>query len=110
MEVMNMRIIMLPKTSLGWWSVGLAATFILSFVFVLVLSSKSVYAGESGRFWLVALIAIFAFGISALGSFVTGLISILKNKERSVLVFAVVVLLGLFILIALIFEIGEVVF
>ncbi len=102
-----MRISVLPKTSLGRWSVGLAAAFILLFALVLVLAFQGVYAAELGRFQLVALIITAAFGISGIGSFVMGLISILKSKDRSILVFLVVVGIGLFTLMFLIFFIGE---
>jgi hypothetical protein len=95
---------------LGRWSVGLAAAFILLFALVLVLAFLGVYAGEPGRFRLVALIVTAAFGISGIGSFVTGLISIMKSKDRSILVFVAVVGIGLFTLMFLIFFIGEEVF
>jgi len=101
------RTSILPKSPLGRWSVGLATAFILFFVFVLVLAFQGVYAAELGRFQLVALIATAAFGISGLGSFVTGLISIVKSKDRSILVFVAVVGIGLFTLMFLIFFIGE---
>ena len=102
-----MRISILPKTSLGRWSVGLAAAFILLFVLVLVLAYLGVSAAELVDFSSVGLIIAAAFGISGIGSFVTGLISIIKSKERSILVFVAVVGIGLFTLMFLIFFIGE---
>jgi hypothetical protein len=95
------RISILPKTSLGRWSVGLAAAFILLVVLLAVLTLLG--GLQPGRVRLVALIVAAAFGISGIGSFVTGLISMIKSKERSVLVFLAVVV-GLFALIVLLGE------
>jgi hypothetical protein len=50
--------------------------------------------------------AIAAFGISGIAAFVTGLISMIKSKERSILVFLAAVV-GLY---ALIFFLGEFLF
>jgi hypothetical protein len=55
---------------------------------------------EAARVPLLALIVIAAFGISGIGAFVTGLISMIKSKEWSILVFLTLVV-GLFALIAL---------
>jgi len=91
------RISILPKTSVGRWSVSLAAVFILLSILLPVLTRLG------GVSPLVGLILGVAFGISGIGALVTGLISIIGNKERSILVF-VAVIAGLF---ALIFFLGE---
>jgi hypothetical protein len=92
-EVVNMRISVLPKTSFGRWSVGLVAACILLLVLLWLLGAfLGVYAGEGGRFQLVALILGVAIGVSGVGSFVAGLISIIRSKERSILVFLVVII------------------
>ena len=70
-----MRITVLPKTALGWCSVTLAVAFMLFYVLFLVY-------------------AAFVLSMAAL---VTGLISIIKSKDRSVLVF-VATLVGLLVL------------
>ena len=87
-----MRISILPKTSLGRWSVGLAAACFLPPLvqWLAGLESHSVVDP-------VALIVTVALGILGIGSFVTGLISIIKRKERSILVFLAVIV-ALFIL------------
>jgi uncharacterized membrane protein YcaP (DUF421 family) len=75
---MNVRIGVLPKSSLGRWSVGLAAAIILLFVLLLVLTLLG--GLEIGRVPLVALILAVAFGTSGIGALVTGLISMIKSK------------------------------
>ncbi len=93
-----MRINVLPKTSLGRWSVGLAAAIILLLVLLCVFAGQ----GDVGP-GPFSPIATVAFGISGIAALVTGLISIVKNKERSVLVF-VAALSGLFVLIFFLVE------
>jgi len=94
-----MRISIRPKSLLGKWSVGLAAVFILVFVLSGVLTVVGgVWHGLVARSVLAT-----AFGISGIGTLVTGLISIIKSKERSILVFLTAVV-GLFALIALLGE------
>jgi multisubunit Na+/H+ antiporter MnhC subunit len=82
-------ITLLPKTSLGRWSLGLAIAFILLFVLA---------AGPLREQWglneneelvnpvLTVVLTIILVGI-AVAALVTGLIGAIKRKERSVLVF-----------------------
>ncbi len=86
-----MRISILPKTPLGWWSVGLFVAWILFFVLAdIIIGSRPDYN------------MAFAYGLAISGigtaAFVTGLISIIKSKERSILVFLTTVI-GLYSLI-----------
>jgi hypothetical protein len=91
-EVINMRITILPKTSLGWWSVGLVIAIIVLFIFVPEVTNRSLEVAASSGFACLAGAAL-----------VTGLISIIKNKERSILVFLTTAI-GLF---ALIIAVGQ---
>ena len=112
-----MRISILPKTCLGKWSVGLVATFILlSVVQGLVAPARP----SPGAPVLPPSMAVVAMGISrivafiiglasAIAAFVTGLISIIKSRERSILVFLAVIV-GLLVLIFCLGELGEVIF
>ena len=93
-----MRISILPKTSLGRWSVGLAGAFIL----LSVLSGVLTGLGGVGPGPVGPIVGV-AFGISGIAALVTGLISAIKSKERSILVFLAVVV-GLFVLIFLLGE------
>jgi hypothetical protein len=99
---MNVRISILPKTSLGRWSVGLATTSILVIVLNIVLQDGVNF--EPGS---VALRIFFiALCISGIGSLVTGLIGIIKSKERSILTFLALVV-GLFTLLFIYLFIAE---
>lgn len=80
-----MRISVLPKSSLGRWSVGLAVVWILFFALSEILVGLEVLGPDSNRALAVSLTIVVA-GIGG-AAFVTGLISIIKNKERSALVF-----------------------
>jgi len=82
-------ITLLPKTSLGRWSLGLAIAYIVVFV---------VAAGPLREQWglneseelvnpvLTIVLAIIIVGTSG-AALVTGLVGAIKSKERSVLVF-----------------------
>ncbi|MCX6008362.1 MAG: hypothetical protein NTZ34_14050 [Chloroflexi bacterium] len=94
-----MRISILPKSSVGRWSVGLATAFILLSILFVILTRLG---GEPGPFGLIVIVN-FVIGISLIAAFITGLISIFKNKERSILVF-LAVLAGF---CALLFFLGE---
>jgi hypothetical protein len=78
-------ITVVPKTPLGRWSVGLTIAFILSLVLVEVLTGFNLPNPESNLIPAIILTIIIA-GISG-SAFVTGLISMIKSKERSILVF-----------------------
>ena len=101
-----MRISILPKTSLGRWSVGLAAACIMLLVLLVVLVGRLglgvVEPGSIGAFILG-----FAFGISGIAALVTGLVSIIKTRERSILAFLAVAVTVLLTLFSLWMFIGE---
>jgi len=78
----EMHISVLPKTTLGKWSVGLAIAFILSFLLAEVLYG---YNPDSNQVPGVIL-AIIGVGIGG-SAFIIGLISVIKHKERSILTF-----------------------
>ena len=87
----------MPKTTLGKWSVGLIVLF-----FLLLLSARLIVAsGQAGgeTFFdnLYISIPMLLAGLSGTLSFVVGLIAIIKQKERSPLVF-ISALIGLLIL------------
>lgn len=93
----------MPKTHLGKWSTGLIIAFLLLFIVFRLL----VMSGQRGgaTFFSNPALAItgLLMGTSGILSFFTGIIGIIKNKERSVLVFLATII-GLFILI---FVLGE---
>ena len=99
-----MLISILPKSPLGRWSVGLAAACILLLVLLVVLDGRDgvVKSGGLGANMLGG-----GSVISSLASFIIGLISIIKSRERSILVFVVVVVMCLFCSLFLVLFIGE---
>jgi hypothetical protein len=101
-ELMNLRITILPKTSLGRWSIGLVAAFILVVVLNILLQDGMEFKPGS----VELRIFFIALSTSGIGSLVTGLISIINSKERSILAF-LALLVGLFTLVFICFFIGE---
>jgi hypothetical protein len=93
----------LPKTKLG----KLSVIFILIFFAMLLLMQLFVMLGETGRETFTDNLKLFFTatigGLSGIASFLTGIVSIIKNKERSFLVF-LGTLIGLFILFFLLGE------
>lgn len=76
-----MRITILPKTFLGWWSVGLSITWILFFIlFSLLLGPGPDYDIDLAYFLTTVNTG------AAVAALITGLISIFRRTERSVLV------------------------
>ena len=84
-----MQTSILPKTPLGRWSVVLGVASIIIIV-LRILASESNY-----NMALAVTFTIVSVGISG-ATFVTGLISVIRNRERSVLVF-VGMLIGLWV-------------
>ncbi|HET7270445.1 MAG TPA: hypothetical protein VFI90_05095 [Rubrobacter sp.] len=91
-------VLSLPGTRLGWYSVGLAATFVVLFIVnaAVLLPAPGVVA------WREALVGI-ALLLCALGGEVAALIALVRRHERSALVW-LAMLPGLFVLFLLIGE------
>jgi hypothetical protein len=83
------KISLLPKTLPGRWSLYLAIAFILVFTFFTVLTEVPTgFNGPPPGFNPVVLLTLEVSVIAVAGAtFIIGLISILRDKERSVLVF-----------------------
>jgi len=93
----HMKITILPKTYLGRWSTGVAIFWILFFILSQVLADFINVSPRLDRALDITLAIILAgFGANI---FVMGLISVIKSKERAVLVF-VAMAFGLFALIS----------
>ena len=101
-----MRVSILPKTALGKWSTGLIVAFIVFFVAFQLLVASGQRGGETFFSNLVLTIPILLAGTSGVFAFLTGLIGVIRNRERSILVF-LAMLIGLFVLF---FCLGEVIF
>ena len=82
-------ITLLPKTSLGRWSLGLAIASIVVFVVAAGLLNDRWGLDENGDLInpvLTVVLTIILVGIAG-AALVTGLVGAIKRKERSVLVF-----------------------
>ena len=88
-----MRINILPKSLLGWWSVGLVVASTIFFVLFEVILGPGPDYNMALAYTLTIII-----GCIFLAVFVTGLIAIIKSKERSILIFVAMVI-GLYSLI-----------
>lgn len=99
-----MKITFLAKTKLGKWSIGLIIAF-LAFIGIFLLF---IALGERGGQTFFSNLKLALSGLSsaasAIASFIVGLISIIKSKERSVLVF-ISSLIGFLILLWVLAEI-----
>jgi hypothetical protein len=101
-----MKIIALPKTRLGKCSLWFFLAFVILFITFQLLVVSGQRGGETFKDNLILSVPILLAGISGISGFVTGLVGIIKSKERSILVFFSTII-GLFVLI---FVIGELAF
>jgi hypothetical protein len=97
----------LPKTTLGKWSIGLVIVAICCFVVFIIEVALGLRGGDSLDFsdpsQLGPAIPILLAGVFFVSAMVTGLIGIVKNRERSVLVFLAVAI-GMFVLLLVLGE------
>jgi hypothetical protein len=104
--MINVGIKIVPKTSLGRWSVGLAAIVIIVIVLNILLGPMTRRVLEFNPGSIELRIFFIAHCIAGIGSLVTGLISIIKNRERSILTFLALVI-GFYTLLFICFFVGE---
>jgi len=81
----------MPKTCLGKWSGWLIVVFFLLFIPVQIIAAVGRDQGAFDRdsfniFQILIPITIIPAGICGIAAFITGIINILKSKERSILV------------------------
>lgn len=99
----------MPKTALGKWSVRLivaSPVFFLLAMLILIASGERSEDIETFFSNLAIAIPMILAGICAISAFFTGIIAIIKSKDRSVIVF-ITTGLGFFILFLVL---GEVLF
>jgi predicted Abi (CAAX) family protease len=92
------RITVLPKTSLGKWSVGFVVAFILFFALLLIFVASGQRGDDKFFSNLLLAVPVLLAGTCGVAAFVTGLIGVIKSKERSILVF-LAILIGFDILV-----------
>jgi lipopolysaccharide export LptBFGC system permease protein LptF len=82
-----MKLYLISKTQLGKWSIWLIITFIVLFISFQLLVASGQRGGDTFFSNLVLSVPMLIAGISGIAAFFTGIVGIIKNKERSVLVF-----------------------
>ena len=102
----------MAKTNLGKWSIGLILAMLVLFIIGMTLfstvysdvsSGETIWADISSRPGVsIPMLTGFAAGVAA---FITGLIAVIKQKERSLLVYAAVI----FGAVLIVFLAGEVI-
>ncbi len=85
-----MQISILPKTSLGKWSFGLACVIIFIAILTPILEYQIGLELKPRSAVVIALGS--ALGVSGIGALVTGLLGLRKSKVVSVLVFLAIIL------------------
>jgi hypothetical protein len=81
-----------PQTKLGKWSVWLNAFFLITITISIILVNVLGILSYDDHWWDVTVPIL---GLAAITAFILGIIAILKNKERSIFVYASVIV-GLF--------------
>jgi len=97
----------MPKTALGKWSVGLivgSPLFFLLAMLILLWSGQRSEDIETFFSNLAIAIPMLLAGICGISAFFTGIIGIIKSKERSVIVF-ISTFIGFFVLFLLLGEV-----
>ena len=94
----------LPKTKFGKWSFGLLiAFFLLLATGMIVVQGFGKEGGETFLDNLWISVPMLGAGASAIAAFFAGIVSIWRQKERAILVFATIIV-GLLVLL---FVVGE---
>jgi len=101
-----MKLHFIPRTRLGKWSIWLIIAFIALFIIFQILVAAGQRGGATIFSNLLLSVPMLIAAIAGISSFFTGIIGIIINKERSVLVF-IATILGFFILF---FVLGEFLF
>ena len=78
-----------PQTKLGKWSVWLNAFFLITIGISIILVNVLGILSYDDHWWDVTVPILFLASITA---FILGIIAIIKNKERSVLVYISVII------------------
>jgi hypothetical protein len=95
------KVFSLPKTGLGWWSLGFLGAQVVFMVAVLGPIVGAVNAAGlpnlAGHPWLIVTVLFVALS-PALAGIVTGVLAMIKQGERSILVIAPVLLVTLALL------------
>jgi len=101
-----MRIHFKPTTTLGKWSAWLIFAFAVSLASFGILVASGQRGGDTFFSNPILTIPILVAATSGIAAFITGLISIVRRKERSISAYVAVA----FGLVVLVFVLGEIIF
>jgi hypothetical protein len=101
-----MRVHFKPKTNLGKWSAWLIVAFAVSMASFGILVASGQRGGDTFFSNPILTIPVLIAATSGIAAFITGIISIVRRKERSISVYVAVA----FGLITLVFVLGEIIF
>jgi len=101
-----MRDLFLPRTVLGRWSVGLAAAFFFFTAVFLIIAAAGARGGDSFFSNMALAMPMLLAAICGASAFVTGIIAIIRSKERAIFVLLASVV-GFNVLL---FALGEILF
>lgn len=101
-----MNVYILPKTRPGRWSLSLIIAAILFFIILSLLAASGQSGGDTFLDNLALAIPGLIMMVSGIAAFFTGIISLIKSRERAILVF-IATLAGLLIIV---FIAGEFIF
>jgi len=104
------RITILPKTALGWWSLGLVVAMPILFLIGMSFTNLLYESVPAGGTILKDIavrpalaLTMLAGMVSGISAFIIGLIAIIRHKERALLVYGAILIGALLI----IFLLGE---
>jgi hypothetical protein len=95
------KALFLPRTVLGKWSTWLVAGLIVFYVIAALVVASGQQGGGTFLDNLAISIPMALAGLCGVAAFFTGIIGIIRNRERAVLVF-IATLIGLFVLVFII--------
>jgi len=101
-----MRVIYKPRTVLGGWSIKLIIVSTIFFIIFYSLVASGQRGGDTFFSNLALAITMLIAAILAVSSFFTGIICIIRNRERSILVY-ISAAIGFFVLL---FGLAEIIF
>jgi len=85
----------MPHTKIGKWSVGLIGAFIVSMVLLYIFIAKGHRGGDTFFSNPALAVPLLSAGVCGIAGFVTGLIAMIKQRDRSALVYIAVCIGGL---------------
>ena len=104
--IVHMRVNYKPSTFLGNWAVRLIVFSLLFFIVFYSLAASGQRGGDTFFSNLALAITMLIAAISAVSSFFTGIIGIIRNRERAILVYISTVI-GFFVLL---YGLAEIIF